>query len=81
MREIRQIPLGPVRRKARSNARQLFDLHRQESREDKVEELYKDGAAALRVLAWFRSLSVVREQLGFEGLWCRKPRFWGGIVC
>lgn len=61
LKEIRGIPSGPVRRKARSNARELFELHRQESRGDRLEELHKDGAAALRVLGWFGSLSLVRR--------------------
>ena len=59
MREAAKLAVRPVRRKIWYNSRELFDLHRAESRPEKVKELREIGTAAVRVIAFLRHLPKV----------------------
>jgi len=55
-----RFPVRPVGRKVAYNVRELFVLHRSERDPAVLASLHEDGAAALRVLDWLKSLAQVR---------------------
>lgn len=59
LRDARHFPVLPIRRKLRYNYREMFDLHREETCSQNIKELMQAGHAALRVLAWLKSLPEV----------------------
>lgn len=58
-REAVKFPVKPVGRKVLVNVRELFQLYRDEKDPAVLATLHEDGAAALRVLDWLKSLAQV----------------------
>lgn len=69
LRHARSLP-PPVARKVARNTRQVFDLHRGPAEEGRLQQLYADGQAAVRVLKWLASLDQVGDLPwhSFDGL-------------
>ena len=61
LRDAGQFPILPIRRKLLYNYREMFDLHRLETSPEAIEKLVQAGHAAMRVLAWLKSLSQARS--------------------
>ncbi len=54
--------MKPVRRKIAYNCREVFEIYRDETDPDLIKDLRDDGAAALRVISWLKSLPPVRSK-------------------
>lgn len=60
LRAVARLPVEPVRRKLRWNARQLWALNSHTTDPETVQALHEDAAAAVRVLRWLSRLPQVR---------------------
>ncbi len=60
LRDISGFPVGPVRRKLKINVRLLFEVHSGETNPDQVTHLRSNALAAVRVLAWLKSVPKVQ---------------------
>lgn len=59
LREIYKITVAPVRSKTLKNARELFELHKEEAAPEKLLQLHESCQAAVRFLFWIRALPKV----------------------
>jgi hypothetical protein len=61
VRSASQFPVKPVGRKVLHNIREVFEVHREEKKHNKIFHLQGNAEAALRVLAFLRHLPEVRH--------------------
>lgn len=54
--------MKPVGRKIAYNCREVFEIYRDETDPGLIKDLRDDGAAALRVISWLKSLPPVRSK-------------------
>lgn len=59
LREISDVPVGPIRRKLKHNVRVIFESHKAETNPDELERLKANAWSAVRVLSWLKCLPEV----------------------